>query len=132
MNFNTTHKRRQAARPRPIPSTRRVEQAADGVDARRDQIEAHMGADVGALNAVLLAIVKPECEQRFSHGLGGRSEVAAILGGGPQLDPLLHGVGIQNPAFDVTPAKYVTGIITERGVLSAPYDASMKAMLAKI
>ena len=49
---------------------------------------------------------------------------------GKQMTP--HGVGIQNPAFDVTPAKYVTGIITEHGVLKAPYDESMKAMLAKM
>jgi len=49
---------------------------------------------------------------------------------GKQMTP--HGVGIQNPAFDVTPAKYVTGIITEHGVLTAPYDESMKAMLAKM
>jgi methylthioribose-1-phosphate isomerase len=46
--------------------------------------------------------------------------------GGKQLTP--HGVGICNPAFDVTPAKYVTGIITERGVLSAPYSESLEAM----
>ena len=38
------------------------------------------------------------------------------------------GVGIENPAFDVTPAKYVTGIITERGVLTAPYVESIQAM----
>ncbi len=36
------------------------------------------------------------------------------------------GVGICNPAFDVTPAKYVTAIITERGVLRAPYIDSLK------
>jgi methylthioribose-1-phosphate isomerase len=33
-----------------------------------------------------------------------------------------------NPAFDVTPAKYITAIITERGVLRAPYGESLKAM----
>src|SRR5271154_5510417 len=48
--------------------------------------------------------------------------------GGKQLTP--HGVGIRNPAFDVTPAKYVTAIITERGVLSAPYSESLEAMEA--
>ena len=32
------------------------------------------------------------------------------------------GVAIENPAFDVTPANYVTAIITERGVLRAPYE----------
>ncbi len=46
--------------------------------------------------------------------------------GGKQLTP--HGVGICNPAFDVTPAKYVTAIITERGVLRAPYSESLSEM----
>jgi methylthioribose-1-phosphate isomerase len=46
--------------------------------------------------------------------------------GGKQLTP--HGVGICNPAFDVTPAKYVTAIITERGVLRAPYTESLRQM----
>lgn len=44
--------------------------------------------------------------------------------GGKQLTP--NGVGIENPAFDVTPAKYVTAIITERGVLRAPYEDALK------
>ena len=46
--------------------------------------------------------------------------------GGKQLTP--HGVGICNPAFDVTPAKYVTAIITEKGVLRAPYAESLREM----
>jgi methylthioribose-1-phosphate isomerase len=46
--------------------------------------------------------------------------------GGKQLTP--HGVGICNPAFDVTPAKYVAAIITERGVLRAPYLESLREM----
>jgi methylthioribose-1-phosphate isomerase len=45
---------------------------------------------------------------------------------GRQMTP--DGVGIENPAFDVTPAKYVTAIITERGVLRAPYAESIRAM----
>lgn len=45
---------------------------------------------------------------------------------GRQMTP--HGVGIENPAFDVTPAKYVTAIITERGVLKAPYSESIARM----
>jgi methylthioribose-1-phosphate isomerase len=36
---------------------------------------------------------------------------------------------IRNPAFDVTPARYVTAIITERGVWRAPYEESLKAAL---
>jgi methylthioribose-1-phosphate isomerase len=50
--------------------------------------------------------------------------------GGKQLTP--HGVGIENPAFDVTPAKYVTAIITERGVLRAPYEDTLQGLAAEI
>jgi methylthioribose-1-phosphate isomerase len=45
---------------------------------------------------------------------------------GKQMTP--DGVGIENPAFDVTPAKYITAIITERGVLRAPFGESIRAM----
>ncbi len=55
-----------------------------------------------------------------------RSAVEVTHHGGKQLTP--HGVGICNPAFDVTPAKYVTAIITERGVLHAPYSDSLSEM----
>jgi len=44
---------------------------------------------------------------------------------GVQVTPT--GVAIQNPAFDVTPAKYITAIITERGVLRAPFAESIAA-----
>ena len=47
---------------------------------------------------------------------------------GTQLTP--HHVDIENPAFDVTPARYVTAIITERGVLQAPGIASIAQMEA--
>jgi methylthioribose-1-phosphate isomerase len=55
-----------------------------------------------------------------------RSAIEVTHHGGKQLTP--HGVGICNPAFDVTPAKYVTAIITERGVLRAPYVESLREM----
>ncbi len=42
---------------------------------------------------------------------------------GRQMTPT--GVGIENPAFDVTPAKYIAAIITERGVLRAPFADSI-------
>jgi methylthioribose-1-phosphate isomerase len=48
--------------------------------------------------------------------------------GGRQMTP--DGVGIENPAFDVTPAKYVAAIITERGIARSPYEESL-ARLAK-
>jgi methylthioribose-1-phosphate isomerase len=55
-----------------------------------------------------------------------RSPVEVTHHGGKQLTP--NGVGIENPAFDVTPAKYVTAIITERGVLRAPYSETLREL----
>ncbi|HEX3941664.1 MAG TPA: S-methyl-5-thioribose-1-phosphate isomerase [Acidobacteriaceae bacterium] len=52
-----------------------------------------------------------------------RSPVEVTHHGGKQLTP--NGVGIENPAFDVTPAKYVTAIITERGVYRPPYSFTL-------
>ena len=39
-------------------------------------------------------------------------------------------VRVENPAFDVTPSKYVTAIITERGVARAPYQESLAELVA--
>ncbi|HEY1255053.1 MAG TPA: S-methyl-5-thioribose-1-phosphate isomerase [Terracidiphilus sp.] len=55
-----------------------------------------------------------------------RPAVEVTHHGGKQLTP--DGVGIRNPAFDVTPAKYITAIITERGVVRATYTESLRAM----
>ena len=55
-----------------------------------------------------------------------RPAVEVTHHGGKQLTP--NGVGIRNPAFDVTPARYITAIITERGVLRAPFGESLRAM----
>ena len=38
------------------------------------------------------------------------------------------GVKVENPAFDVTPAKYVAAIITERGIARAPYEQSLRQL----
>ncbi len=46
--------------------------------------------------------------------------------GGRQQTP--HNVEIENPAFDVTPAKYVAAIITERGVIPKPSREAVAAM----
>jgi len=45
---------------------------------------------------------------------------------GIQVTP--DGVNIENPAFDVTPAKYIAAIITERGLLRAPFIQSIQSM----
>jgi len=35
---------------------------------------------------------------------------------------------VRNPAFDVTPARYIAGIITENGVARPPYEKTLKAL----
>jgi methylthioribose-1-phosphate isomerase len=44
--------------------------------------------------------------------------------GSARLTP--EGVKIRNPAFDVTPHRYIAGIITERGIFQPPYTESLK------
>lgn len=39
-----------------------------------------------------------------------------------------EGIAVANPAFDVTPNRYVSAIITERGVARAPYSESLRAL----
>ncbi|HEY2028672.1 MAG TPA: S-methyl-5-thioribose-1-phosphate isomerase [Myxococcales bacterium] len=39
-----------------------------------------------------------------------------------------EGVSVFNPAFDVTPARYIAAIVTERGVARAPYEQSLAAL----
>jgi methylthioribose-1-phosphate isomerase len=46
--------------------------------------------------------------------------------GGRRLAPL--GVAVRNPAFDVTPHRYVTAIVCERGVARPPYLESLRAL----
>ena len=38
------------------------------------------------------------------------------------------GVGVRNPAFDVTPAELVTALITEKGVLRQPVAGKIAAL----
>lgn len=38
-------------------------------------------------------------------------------------------IGVINPAFDMTPPKLITKIITEKGIVSAPYTKSIKKLM---
>lgn len=53
-------------------------------------------------------------------------EVTHILG--HRIAP--EGVQVLNPAFDVTPAEYITAIITEVGIARAPYEESLAQLFA--
>lgn len=53
------------------------------------------------------------------------NEVTYIAG--KRIAPL--GVKVANPAFDVTPNKYVTAIVTELGIIRKPYHQNLKKII---
>jgi methylthioribose-1-phosphate isomerase len=53
-------------------------------------------------------------------------EVTEILG--TRVAP--EGVSVRHPAFDVTPARLISAIITERGVLRGPYEESIRRAMS--
>jgi methylthioribose-1-phosphate isomerase len=50
--------------------------------------------------------------------------------GSSRLTPV--GAHIRNPAFDVTPHRYISGIITERGILRPPYSDSLREAFSQL
>lgn len=56
-----------------------------------------------------------------------RTEVTEI--GRERIAP--DGVDVINPAFDVTPYRYIEGIITEKGVLRKPFTRAIKALMGQ-
>jgi len=56
-----------------------------------------------------------------------RSEREVTHVGERQLAPA--GIGVRNPAFDVTPARLVTAIITERGISRDDHRAALKSLV---
>ena len=41
------------------------------------------------------------------------------------------GIKTYNPAFDVTPARYITAVITEKGIVKPPYEENLPKLFAK-
>ncbi len=54
-------------------------------------------------------------------------EVTEVLHQGRPIAP--QGIHVANPAFDVTPHRYVTGIVTENGVAYPPFDVSLRQVV---
>ena len=52
-------------------------------------------------------------------------EVATLAGAGTAPE----GTAAANPAFDVTPGRYVTAIVTENGVARPPYETSLAGLI---
>ena len=54
-------------------------------------------------------------------------EITAITYQGRPAAP--EGVSVGNPAFDVTPHRYVTGIVTENGIAYPPFEVSLRKVM---
>jgi len=50
--------------------------------------------------------------------------------GGQRLTP--ERTQAANPAFDITPAKYITAIVTEKRVAYPPYDESLASLVDQV
>ena len=50
--------------------------------------------------------------------------------GSSRLTP--EGAQIRNPAFDVTPHRYISGFITEKGIFSPPFNETLKRAFAEV
>jgi methylthioribose-1-phosphate isomerase len=86
--------------------------------AKENGIPFYVAAPISTVDLACPDGSKIPIEQRNTR------EVSHIAG--KQMVP--DGVSIENPAFDVTPAKYVAAIITERGIARAPYGESLRKL----
>jgi methylthioribose-1-phosphate isomerase len=87
--------------------------------AKENNVPFFVAAPISTLDLSLASGNEIPIEERAA------SEVTHVQG--VRLAP--EGIAVANPAFDVTPNRYVTAIITERGVARAPYDTSLRKLL---
>jgi methylthioribose-1-phosphate isomerase len=86
--------------------------------AKENNIPFYVAAPVSTFDLTLKSGADIPIEERHAH------EVTHIQG-----SPLAPaGVCVRNPAFDVTPARYISAIITERGVVSGNYLENLRAL----
>ena len=57
-----------------------------------------------------------------------RSDDEVLLIRGVRIAPI--GTAVRNPSFDVTPAELISGIVTEEGVVRAPFGPGLSAAIA--
>jgi methylthioribose-1-phosphate isomerase len=87
--------------------------------ARENNIPFYVAAPISTLDLTLASGDQIPIEERAA------SEVTHIQGVHMAPDD----IAVANPAFDVTPNRYVTGIITERGVARAPFITSLRNLV---
>ena len=88
--------------------------------ARENNIPFYVAAPLSTLDLSLPSGAEIPIEERHSR------EVTHLQGFPVAPD----GVRVRNPAFDVTPARYLTAIITEKGVVRPPFTEGLAALLA--
>src|SRR6266446_1744927 len=89
--------------------------------AKEHGIPFYVAAPISTVDLATPDGTKIPIEQRNAR------EVTHIAG--KQMVPA--GVQVENPAFDVTPAKYIAAIITEKGIARAPYTESLRKLAAE-
>lgn len=87
--------------------------------AKENGVPFYVAAPISTLDLTLASGDQIPIEQRPA------AEVTHVYG--VQVAP--DGAAVENPAFDVTPHRYVTAIITERGVARPPYADSLRKLL---
>jgi methylthioribose-1-phosphate isomerase len=87
--------------------------------AKENGVPFYVAAPVSTLDLTLPSGDQIPIEQR------AETEVTEMFG--VRVAPA--GARVENPAFDVTPNKYITAIVTERGVASAPYTESLRRLV---
>ena len=78
--------------------------------------------------AAPLSTVDPTCRSGAAIPVEERASDEVAFAGDRRVVP--DGVGVANPAFDVTPARLVTAIVTEAGVARRPYRAALAELLS--
>jgi methylthioribose-1-phosphate isomerase len=86
--------------------------------AKENGVPFYVAAPISTLDLKISSGEQIPIEQRAAE------EVTHVFG----VPVAPENIGVENPAFDVTPARYVTAIITERGVARAPYDEALKRL----
>ena len=86
--------------------------------AKENNVPFYVAAPISTLDLTLTSGEQIPIEQRAA------SEVTHVFG--VPVAPV--GTAVENPAFDVTPNRYVTAIITERGVARAPFTESLRRL----
>ena len=86
--------------------------------AKENGVPFYVAAPISTLDLTLESGDRIPIEQRSA------AEVTHLAG--VPIAP--DGIAVENPAFDVTPHRYVTAIITERGIARAPYTQSLRGL----